>query len=140
MTPEDYQSLQALYTSNYEAHRFRNSSREPETCEWVHADDHFQEWQSKRKSSLLWISADPGCGKSVLSSYLYDYLRSPSNNHSGIVCQFFFKSDNEEQRSGATAMCAILHQLLSARPLLTKYARQEYIRKGERLSTDLDGL
>ena len=65
----------------------------------------------------MWISADPGCGKSVLAKALIDEdLWSPAPSAPNI-CYFFFK-ENEEQNSLATALCAILHQLFGNQPNL----------------------
>lgn len=55
----------------------------------------------------LWVTADPGCGKSVLSkSLIDDELRSTS---SSVTAYFFFKDDNDDQRKAAMALCALLH-------------------------------
>ncbi|KAJ5697367.1 hypothetical protein N7488_011051 [Penicillium malachiteum] len=46
---------------------------------------------------MLWISANPGCGKSVLAKYLADSeLRSERDR---TTCYFFFKDISSEQRS-----------------------------------------
>ncbi|KAL3965725.1 hypothetical protein ACCO45_000033 [Purpureocillium lilacinum] len=60
-------------------------------------------WLEQDFGPLL-VSADPGCGKSVLAKYLIDkYLpRSAS------ICYFFFK-DND-QNTVRQALCALLHQ------------------------------
>ena len=66
----------------------------------------YVEWHSSTRSGLLWISADPGCGKSVLAKSLVDDELLSSGTHS--TCYFFFK-DNDEQDGIATALCAILY-------------------------------
>lgn len=89
------------------------------TCQWVLEHRKYKKWDSIEKNDLLWISADPGCGKSVLSKYLVDeVLPKP---HSRSICYFFFK-DNSDQRTLQTALCAILHQLFTDQPRLAKLA------------------
>jgi ankyrin repeat domain-containing protein 50 len=44
----------------------RNRERVPGTCEWFLTDEQFLKWL-KGNSDLLWVSAGPGRGKSVLS-------------------------------------------------------------------------
>ncbi|RPA95277.1 hypothetical protein L873DRAFT_1829936 [Choiromyces venosus 120613-1] len=82
--------LQYLYTSQYELHRGRVPKPVEGTC--------------------TWLSADPGCGKSVTASFLITYL--------------------EKQRSAirrATfALCTILHQLFSQRESLCRYAEEVF--------------
>jgi hypothetical protein len=76
---------------------------------WVLEHPQYLKWRGNHKDDLLWISADPGCGKSVLSKSLIDNELQASETDA--ICYFFFK-DNEEQNSIATALCAILHRLL----------------------------
>ncbi|KAK6080193.1 hypothetical protein SCUP515_03618 [Seiridium cupressi] len=87
--------LQRLFTSPYENRKNRNPKRANSTCEWFTAHRLFQNWR-KETSALLWVSADPGCGKSVLARYLVDDL-FPSNP-TRTTCYFFFKDDFEDQR------------------------------------------
>ncbi|RPA99453.1 hypothetical protein L873DRAFT_1806657 [Choiromyces venosus 120613-1] len=121
--------LQCLYTSEYELHR--NRVREPVegTCTWVTEHQKYKDWWEKETSGLLWLSADPGCGKSVTASFLVTYLKNQPN---AIVCYFFFKDDSEEQRSATLALSAILHQLFSQRESLCLYAEEAFKCKGKR--------
>ncbi|EGX47554.1 hypothetical protein AOL_s00083g62 [Orbilia oligospora ATCC 24927] len=68
---------------------------------------------------MLWVSADPGSGKSVLAKYLVDLFPT---TEARTTCYFFFKDDFEGQGSAITALCCILFQLFDAKPaLLSKY-------------------
>ncbi|KAG5788225.1 hypothetical protein H9Q69_012706 [Fusarium xylarioides] len=60
---------------------------------------------------MLWVSANPGCGKSVLAKYLVD--SELKNMESRTTCYFFFKDDFEDQRSAKSALSCILHQLFT---------------------------
>jgi hypothetical protein len=51
----------------------------------------FLEWRDSKHSRLLWVSAGPGCGKSVLSRSLIDERRVCTNAMASTVCLFFFK-------------------------------------------------
>src|SRR5436190_18408613 len=112
--------MQALRTSDYEQFKDRNPDRLKGTCQWVLQHGNFRNWQETNSSSLLWVSADPGCGKSVLSKSLVD--EDFKGIETRITCYFFFKDDNETQRSIAIALSALLHQLFSQKPTLIKYA------------------
>lgn len=80
---------------------------------------------------MLWVSADPGCGKSVLSkSLIDDELRS---TNSRTTCYFFFKDDNRDQTVITNALCAILHQLFSTKRELLVHAIPEFNNHGEKL-------
>ncbi|RYP34424.1 hypothetical protein DL767_004293 [Monosporascus sp. MG133] len=65
---------------------------------------------------MLWVSADPGCGKSVLTKYLVDSVLQTTEFRT--VCYFFFKDDFEDQRNVVSALCCILHQLFKQKRVL----------------------
>lgn len=139
---EELNCLRGLYTSDYERHKDRNPKRTPGTCEWVFDHPEYLNWESKNTSSLLWVSADPGCGKSVLASFLVDKFKSSESQEilPCTVCFFFFKDDSDEQDNAISAVSAILHQLFSAKYELIKHALQKYKTKGKKMFEELRSL
>lgn len=133
-TDERYRKCHQLFkTSNYETHKNRNPDRVEGTCQWVLKHQQYQSWLTSRRDNLLWISADPGCGKSVLSKTL---IKEEIKSHaSRSTCYFFFK-DNEEQNSLSIALCALLHQLFSYRPRLLRHAIPYWDREGEKMRNE----
>ncbi|CAI0655001.1 unnamed protein product, partial [Colletotrichum noveboracense] len=124
-------------TSTYEQFKNINPDRVPDTCKWVLGHPLYQAWQQSRHDDLLWISADPGCGKSVLAKSLIDGELHSANHHT--TCYFFFK-DNDDQNSLATALCALLHQLFNSQPRLIRHATMAFEKNGEKLQTEVDEL
>ncbi|KAI1746734.1 ankyrin repeat-containing domain protein [Xylaria castorea] len=122
--------LQRLYTSPYEDRKNRNPKRANGTCEWFTAHPLFQNWQ-KEISALLWVSADPGCGKSVLAKYLVDDVLPPSTSR--ITCYFFFKDDFDDQRVLEGALCCILPQLFIQSPVLLSDGVLKDFKEGDKL-------
>jgi NACHT domain len=92
------------------------------------------------ESSLLWISADAGCGKSVLTKFLIDTQLRQKTERPKNVCYFFFKNDNDEQKSSTYALCAILHQIYTYQPELLKHASLQFARKGPTVTKQFDTL
>lgn len=89
------------------------------------------------KGDVIWISADPGCGKSVLAKSLVDNeLRSTSDHK---VCYFFFK-DNDLQDNLSNALCAILHQLFSLEPGLIHHAIPSYRRNSTKITVEIEEM
>ncbi|KAH7124341.1 ankyrin repeat-containing domain protein [Dactylonectria macrodidyma] len=62
---------------------------------------------------MLWVSANPGCGKSVLAKYLVGSELQTTKSRTS--CYYFFKDDFEDQRSAKSALSCILHQLFIQR-------------------------
>ena len=130
--------MQALRTSEYEQFKDRNPDRLDGTCQWVVQHENFQAWQQSNSSGLLWVSADPGSGKSVLSKSLVD--KDMQSSEACVTCYFFFKEDNDIQTSATTALTAMLHQLFSQKPNLVKYAVKDYASDGDRLAQSFHKL
>ena len=111
---------------SYEWYKNRVEKRLHGTCEWFLNQDNFQNWL-RRDSGLLIVSADPGCGKSVLAKFLIDDRLAQS----ATVCYFFFK--DQDQNTIRQALCALLHQLFSYKPSLIRHAIPEYQKNGSDL-------
>ena len=110
----------------------------PETCLWFLEHPIFKKWKTSSCDDLLWLSADPGCGKSVLSRALIDEKLVGAEPVT--LCYFFFK-DNEEQNNAATALCALLHQLLCEHEdLLQRHVVPAFKKCGEALKSDFEEL
>ncbi|KAH8660053.1 hypothetical protein BX600DRAFT_399966 [Xylariales sp. PMI_506] len=98
-------------SSNYESGKDFNPKKVPGTCEWLLKDERFTQWRDSKTSSLLWVSAGPGCGKSVLSRALIDEGHLSTSVTTSTVCYFFFKEGEERRMDSASALSAVLHQL-----------------------------
>jgi nucleoside-triphosphatase THEP1 len=100
---------------------------------WFLDHPHFQEWR-RRESEPLLVSADPGCGKSVLAKYLIDHVLPESST----VCYFFFK--DQVQNTVREALCALLHQLFSQKRSLLVHAMKQYDKDGAGLVNSTSSL
>ena len=107
------------------------------TCRWVLSHPQYLQWHAQPRNDLLWISADPGCGKSVLARSLVDNELRNTDRHT--ICYFFFK-DNEEQDSVTAALCALLHQLFSDQPQLIHYAIPAWEETGDKVIQEVAEL
>ncbi|GKU11177.1 unnamed protein product, partial [Fusarium langsethiae] len=110
----------------YEWYKDRVEERVKGTGMWFLEHDRFQTWLNQESGPLL-VSADPGCGKSVLAKYLIDH-KLP---RSATICYFFFK--DQDQNTVKQALCALLHQLFSLKPLLIKHAMPQFRKDGKGL-------
>jgi ankyrin repeat domain-containing protein 50 len=137
------QFLQLLYENAcpYEANKDRNPRRVAGTCNWFTNHRKFVDWNSStpgKATSLLYVTADPGCGKSVLSRYLIDEVLDDDERK---VCYFFFKDDDVNQKSAVRAVCALLHQLFDwKRDLVTDAILNKHKARGAQFFTALSEL
>ncbi|ERF73160.1 hypothetical protein EPUS_03001 [Endocarpon pusillum Z07020] len=128
---------QAFKTSSYEEYKNITPDRVPGTCMWVLEDPKYNDWRQNQRDDLLWLSADPGCGKTVLSKSLID--NELCDTDTSLTCYFFFK-DNEEQNSISTALCALLHQLFAKKPRLLRHAMKSWEQNGSKLQQETHAL
>lgn len=148
---QDLSSVCPTYASDKDF----NPVKAPGTCEWFIKDEQFLEWRYSSSSTVLWVSAGPGCGKSVLARSLIDVDLSTNTtsftltegniteeNVQTTVCYFFFKDGAEGRTTASNALSAILHQLFAsqAQAELIKYAMQAHRNFGDSLTTNFPEL
>ncbi|RBR25720.1 uncharacterized protein FIESC28_01473 [Fusarium coffeatum] len=119
--------------ATYEWYKDRVEERVEDTCMWFLKHRNFQTWL-KQDSGPLLVSADPGCGKSVLAKYLIDHGLPRSAN----ICYFFFK--DQDQNTVRQALCALLHQLFSLKPALIEHAMPQFLKDGQGLVKSSESL
>jgi hypothetical protein len=129
---------QAFGPSTYLSHKDRNPLRVPGTCKWFLDHPQFLKWKQDEHSGLLWVSADPGCGKSVLARTLIDEGLLSDDLLTPSLCYFFFKDGSPEQQGAARAISAILHQLFNDQPHLIHHALEYYRREGQHISSSFE--
>ena len=103
---------------------------------WFLSQPAYKDWIDEPEGCLL-VSADPGCGKSVLAKALIDHelVRACPG---AIICYFFFK--DQVQNKLCMALCALLHQLFDAEPRLIKHAQAKFHRYGMKLQGNAQAL
>jgi hypothetical protein len=88
---------------------------------------------------MLWVSADPGCGKSVLAKHLVDDVLPSTDTRT--TCYFFFKEDFEDQRSAVSALCCLLYQLFERKEIiLSNKIIEKFETSGEHLTSSVSEL
>lgn len=92
-----------------------NKARVPGTGDWIRSEKFFQAWHEK-KIPILWVSGNPGAGKSFISSNIISFLKD--SHPQGVqhpsyvsVAYFFFKDDNPKTRSFQQALRDLAYQI-----------------------------
>ncbi|KAL4958739.1 NACHT and TPR domain protein [Aspergillus stella-maris] len=114
-----------------------NKSRVPGTGDWIRTEDIFKQWLS-RDTPIIFVSGNPGAGKSYLSTNIINFLRDQHPQHgqsmlSVSVGYFFFKDDNPDTRSFHQALRDLAYQISKNDPVYQKHLAT--IEEYERLST-----
>lgn len=85
--------------------------RKPGTCDWIFTNDEISQWLASKGNSqrVLWLTANAGFGKSVLSAYVVEQLQQlyPTG-----VAWFFCSHDQPRRRTLVDILRSWVHQLL----------------------------
>jgi ankyrin repeat domain-containing protein 50 len=103
----------ASAVGEYEGYKnLGNPKRVEGTCEWFFGDADFRKWR-EAEAGVLWVTAGPGCGKSVLARALVDEGRLTTRVTTTSVAHFFFKKGDGRRVSAANALAGLVHQLFT---------------------------
>ncbi|GAP88947.1 putative ankyrin repeat protein [Rosellinia necatrix] len=133
---EEGKCLETL-SGDYAWYKGRVEARVPDTCRWFLNHASYQSWLEARSGPLL-VSADPGCGKSVLAKYLIDSSFGFRVPKEAAICYFFFKDG--DRNTLALALSALIHQLLCRRPQLMHHAMKRFRQEGQKLASNVTAL
>ncbi|KAH7113132.1 hypothetical protein B0J13DRAFT_657304 [Dactylonectria estremocensis] len=85
----------------------------PGTDSWLYEHKEYQEWQDG-ETSFLWITGEPGLGKTHLAYSIIESLRAKTNNDpQASVAYYFFQEANEPFRSVKSALRSIGLQIVT---------------------------
>jgi Cdc6-like AAA superfamily ATPase len=126
-----------LKPSDYEGDRNKLFfKRHENSCTWLLDDERYKVWGEKDNRPILWISGAPGCGKSVMASYLCKEIL-PSKADKLSIAYFFCDDKDEQLRTPTSILAAVLTQLLEKVPAIYKHfwVELQYKPEAERVWT-----
>jgi hypothetical protein len=91
-------------TNYHKAHK----QRQAKTGLWLLESVKFAEWKESA-ASRLWLYGIPGCGKTILSSTIVEYLLQHCHDDTSVVTAYFYFDFNDTQKQDPELM---LHSLL----------------------------
>lgn len=102
-------------------------------CLWILENDEFMRFQNEQQSRLLWISGDPGKGKTMLLCSIIDQLeRDPWSCTSYHFCE----ASSDILSSAVSVLRGLIWKLVEQEPLLVKYVRKKHDASGKALFSD----
>lgn len=109
-----------------QAHLFNLKGRQDGVCKWLLETYEFKNWISGAYSTL-WCSGAPGIGKTVISSFVIDYLfrKFETSNDVAIVFLYCDYKDSDKQTT-RNMMASILRQILLQLPQISSDLKAMY--------------
>ncbi|KAI1137360.1 hypothetical protein F5Y05DRAFT_414517 [Hypoxylon sp. FL0543] len=93
----------------YWDHHQARQKRVGKTGEWLLSFDCFKSWL-EGQNSFLWLHGIAGCGKTVLSSTVIDYLRGPLTGDN-YTAGYYFNAREDEKRNVSRLLRSLVLQL-----------------------------
>ena len=89
-----------------------NDTRLESSCSWITAKPSFLKWLETTESRYFWLRGPPGCGKSILSSHIVEYLKDSP------VCSHFFKAGEKATTSVGGFLRSMAYQMAVVSPAI----------------------
>ncbi|KAK7415160.1 hypothetical protein QQX98_006104 [Neonectria punicea] len=107
----------------------RGLDREPphwQTCQWILTDPKFMEWKESEEGSMLFVTGNPGCGKSNLAKYIQGVMEEPTTEDAepNLVVSFYCDS-LESSRVNPPILDLVVRSLLSKQRTISRPVRQK---------------
>ena len=98
-----------------------------ESGDWIRLEEALTAWIGPNEQPLLWISGNPGSGKSFLTYNIINYIHQLAQNASSevpddaSVAYFFFRDNDAKTQSVQQALRDMSYQLTQCDPVYAKY-------------------
>lgn len=91
--------------------------RQPGTGAWLATSEDFETW-SQRDHGVFWLRGLPGCGKTVLTSTVVEYIQRSlvSKNNSIALAYFYIDYRDPAKQSLDACLATIVRQLINQNP------------------------
>jgi ankyrin repeat protein len=130
--------LNSIYLTEYKAQLPRPVQG---TCSWILSHPAYLTWIAAEETRLLWVTGEPGCGKTMLSAYLTDHLRLNHSTAPKPQVFFFFCDDKiKSQRDANAILRGILYQILQQHRKLIRHVKSRFELDGPSLANSFPAL
>jgi hypothetical protein len=107
----------------------------PDLCRWVLYNDDFHRWRDDGKMPLLWVTGDPGKGKTMLLCGIINELEKSINDTETLA--FFFCQATDARINSATAVLrGLIYLLINRQPSLITHIRKKHDSAGKQVFED----
>ena len=100
------------------------------TCSWSTKTTPYISWNQADCSAVLWLTGEAGCGKTVLTSFIIQHLRSFGTDNqaarSHVVYSFFCDRNDEARRDIRCLLRSLIVQILDSRREIVHQIRRSF--------------
>lgn len=113
-------------------HNILAKGRTAVTGIWLLKGPEFEAWRNSAEMSVLWMHGIPGCGKSVLTSSVIDYIRqfNSTKGHGSALAYYYFQFSHKDTSTMDLMLRSLIYQLSywkdSPPTALSEFASQHF--------------
>ncbi|KAF7546004.1 hypothetical protein G7Z17_g8749 [Cylindrodendrum hubeiense] len=97
-----------------------------QTCQWILSNPRFLDWKESEEGSLLFITGNPGCGKSNLAKYIQGVMEEPTTEDAEATLVVSFYCDSlESSRVNPPILDLVVRSLLGKQRTMSRPVRQK---------------
>lgn len=139
---ETERSCMVLFSESDVADFKSNLPRRVEgTCHWILDHPQYVSWVSKQESTLLWITGNPGCGKTILSAYLMEHLDAVQPAQwNALVCCYFCSDQIDTQKDAKAILRSVIYQMVRRRRKLIRHVKSAFEFQGSQVVNSFEAL
>ena len=111
------------------------------TCTWILGHPRFASWATDSTTTLLWLTGHSGCGKTVLSTFLANYLEQVAlEGGDAQVCIFACDDKVTRQKDAKSILQSFIYQMIRRHRSLVKYVKTVFEVQGPNLARSFSSL
>lgn len=110
-----------------------NGNLQKSSYRWILKNYMFKQWRDGGQSRLLWITADPEKGKTMLVCGIIDQLMKQSAYR---VCYFFCQNTDDRMNTATAVLRGLIFLLVEHQPVLISHIQKKYNTAGKTLFED----
>jgi hypothetical protein len=106
-----------------------------ESYHWIFKNSDFQQWRNDQQIRLLWISGDPGKGKTMLLCGIINELKKTTAK-TDLLSYFFCQAADSRMNNATAVLRGLVYLLVDQQPSLISHIRKKYDQAGKILFED----
>jgi ankyrin repeat protein len=127
-----------LNSTDVEGYELALDCRVDGTLSWFMLTPQYISWKSGIGSQILWVTGYAGCGKTILASYLRQYLTTESSGDT--ICRFFCRDAIDSQKDATSILQSLIFQMIGRHRQLVRLVKRAYTSLGVHALRQFDSL
>jgi hypothetical protein len=112
-----------------------------ECYEWIFEHPDFTAWRKRDRNSVLWVSGEPGKGKTMLVMGIIHVLSQLKSDVNPIYVSYFFCERADPRLNSATAVLrGLIYMMVMERPEVLAHVEDKYNFAGRQLFEDANAF